>query len=73
MPIPSDQALRDIRSAHEAHDTRRRINARFDRPLTREQRADEEEVAEREDEIVAGHGDVRPALPVQRLAGLEPR
>ncbi|MDJ0318396.1 SCO6880 family protein [Arthrobacter antibioticus] len=59
--IPSDQALRDIRSAHEAHDTRRRINARFDRPLTREQRAEEEEVAEREDEIVAGHGDVRPA------------
>lgn len=62
--IPADQALRDIRSAHEAHDTRRRINARFDRPLTREQRAEEEEVAQREEEIVAGHGDVRPAAYV---------
>ncbi|NVM96143.1 SCO6880 family protein [Arthrobacter wenxiniae] len=62
--IPTDQALRDIRSAHEAHDTRRRVNARFDRPLTREQRAEEEEVAQREDEIVAGHGDVRPAAYV---------
>ncbi|MDD0856637.1 hypothetical protein NHF46_00245 [Arthrobacter alpinus] len=58
--VPTDQALRDIRSAQEAHDTRRRINARLDRPLTREQRAEEEEVAQREDEIVAGHGDVRP-------------
>jgi len=62
--IPMEQALRDIRSAHEAHDTRRRINVRFDRPLTREQRAEEEEVAQREDEIVAGHGDVRPAAYV---------
>jgi hypothetical protein len=62
--IPTEQALRDIRSAHEAHDTRRRVNARFDRPLTREQRAEEEEVAQREDEIVAGHGDVRPAAYV---------
>lgn len=62
--IPTEQALRDIRSAHEAHDTRRRINARFDRPLTREQRAEEDEVAQREDEIVAGHGDVRPAAYV---------
>ncbi|WP_196810862.1 SCO6880 family protein [Arthrobacter sp. 35W] len=59
--VPTDQALRDIRSAHEAHDTRRRINTRFDRPLTREQLAEEEEVAQREEEIVAGHGDVRPA------------
>ncbi|NVM97739.1 SCO6880 family protein [Arthrobacter sp. SDTb3-6] len=67
--IPTDQALRDIRSAHEAHDTRRRINARFDRPLTREQRAEEEEVAQREDEIVAGHGDVRPAAYVTITAG----
>ncbi|WP_434619710.1 SCO6880 family protein [Arthrobacter sp. A5] len=62
--IPTEQALRDIRSAHEAHDTRRRVNARFDRPLTREQRAEEEEVAQREEEIVAGHGDVRPAAYV---------
>ena len=62
--IPTEQALRDIRSAHEAHETRRRVNARFDRPLTREQRAEEEEVAQREDEIVAGHGDVRPAAYV---------
>ncbi|WP_146073274.1 SCO6880 family protein [Arthrobacter sp. N199823] len=62
--VPTDQALRDIRSAQEAHDTRRRINARLDRPLTREQRAEEEEVAQREDEIVAGHGDVRPAAYV---------
>ncbi|MCU6480455.1 SCO6880 family protein [Arthrobacter sp. A2-55] len=59
--IPTDQALKDIRSAHEAHETRRRINAKFDRPTTREQRAEEEEVQQREDEIVAGHGDVRPA------------
>ncbi len=62
--VPTDQALRDIRSAQEAHDTRRRINARLDRPLTREQRAEEEEVAQREEEIVAGHGDVRPAAYV---------
>ncbi|MCQ9163927.1 SCO6880 family protein [Arthrobacter sp. STN4] len=62
--IPTDQALRDIRSAQEAHDTRRRINARLDRPQTREQRAEEEEVAQREEEIVAGHGDVRPAAYV---------
>ncbi|MBG0741313.1 hypothetical protein IV500_18260 [Paeniglutamicibacter antarcticus] len=62
--VPTDQALRDIRSAQEAHDTRRRINARLDRPLTREQRAEEEEVAEREEEIIAGHGDVRPAAYV---------
>ena len=47
-------------SAQEAHETRRRINARFDRPTTREQRAEEEEVSQREEEIVAGHGDVRP-------------
>ena len=67
--IPTDQALRDIRSAHEAHDTRRLVNARFDRPLTREQRAEEEEVARREDEIVAGHGDVRPAAYVTITAG----
>ena len=59
--VPTSEALRDIRSAQEAHETRRRINARFDRPLTREQRAEEEEVAQREEEIVAGHGDVRPA------------
>lgn len=67
--IPAEQALKDIRSAHEAHDTRRRVNARFDRPLTREQRAEEEEVAQREDEIVAGHGDVRPAAYVTITAG----
>ena len=59
--VPTAEALRDIRSAQEAHETRRRINARFDRPLTREQKAEEEEVAQREEEIVAGHGDVRPA------------
>ncbi|MCA4132644.1 hypothetical protein LD110_07415 [Arthrobacter sp. M4] len=59
--VPTAEALRDIRSAQEAHETRRRINARFDRPLTREQRAEEEEVVQREEEIVAGHGDVRPA------------
>ncbi|MFP3579267.1 SCO6880 family protein [Arthrobacter sp. SIMBA_036] len=59
--VPTIEALRDIRSAQEAHETRRRINARFDRPTTREQRAEEEEVAQREEEIVAGHGDVRPA------------
>ncbi|MDQ0276555.1 hypothetical protein QO003_000858 [Arthrobacter silviterrae] len=59
--IPTDQALKDIRSAHEAHETRRRINTRFDRPTTREQQAEEEEVQQREEEIVAGHGDVRPA------------
>lgn len=58
--VPTVEALRDIRSAQEAHETRRRINARFDRPTTREQRAEEEEVAQREEEIVAGHGDVRP-------------
>jgi len=58
--VPTLEALRDIRSAQEAHETRRRINARFDRPTTREQRAEEEEVAQREEEIVAGHGDVRP-------------
>jgi hypothetical protein len=59
--VPTAEALRDIRSAQEAHETRRRINARFDRPLTREQKAEEEEVIQREEEIVAGHGDVRPA------------
>jgi hypothetical protein len=59
--VPTAEALRDIRSAQEAHETRRRINARFDRPLTREQKAEEEEVNQREEEIVAGHGDVRPA------------
>ncbi|MHA7199018.1 SCO6880 family protein [Arthrobacter alkaliphilus] len=59
--VPTAEALRDIRSAQEAHETRRRINTRFDRPLTREQRAEEEEVSQREEEIVAGHGDVRPA------------
>ncbi|MET3173807.1 UNVERIFIED_ORG: hypothetical protein ABIB52_001645 [Arthrobacter sp. UYCu721] len=59
--VPTAEALRDIRSAQEAHETRRRINARFDRPLTREQKAEEEEVTQREEEIVAGHGDVRPA------------
>ena len=59
--VPTTEALRDIRSAQEAHETRRRINTRFDRPLTREQKAEEEEVAQREEEIVAGHGDVRPA------------
>lgn len=59
--VPTTEALRDIRSAQEAHETRRRINTRFDRPLTREQRAEEDEVAQREEEIVAGHGDVRPA------------
>lgn len=59
--VPTAEALRDIRSAQEAHETRRRINARFDRPLTREQKAEEEEVAQREEDIVAGHGDVRPA------------
>lgn len=58
--VPTLEALRDIRSAQEAHETRRRINARFDRPTTREQRAEEEEVSQREEEIVAGHGDVRP-------------
>ena len=58
--VPTMEALRDIRSAQEAHETRRRINARFDRPTTREQRAEEEEVSQREEEIVAGHGDVRP-------------
>lgn len=62
--VPTAEALRDIRSAQEAHETRRRINARFDRPLTREQRAEEEEVTQREEEIVAGHGDVRPAAYV---------
>lgn len=62
--VPTTEALRDIRSAQEAHETRRRINTRFDRPLTREQRAEEEEVAQREEEIVAGHGDVRPAAYV---------
>jgi hypothetical protein len=62
--VPTSEALRDIRSAQEAHETRRRINTRFDRPLTREQRAEEEEVAQREEEIVAGHGDVRPAAYV---------
>ncbi len=62
--VPTIEALRDIRSAQEAHETRRRINTRFDRPLTREQRAEEEEVAQREEEIVAGHGDVRPAAYV---------
>ncbi|WP_120520802.1 SCO6880 family protein [Arthrobacter celericrescens] len=62
--VPTSEALRDIRSAQEAHETRRRINARFDRPLTREQKAEEEEVAQREEEIVAGHGDVRPAAYV---------
>lgn len=59
--VPTAEALRDIRSAQEAHETRRRINTRFDRPLTREQKAEEDEVAQREEEIVAGHGDVRPA------------
>lgn len=58
--VPTLEALRDVRSAQEAHETRRRINARFDRPTTREQRAEEEEVSQREEEIVAGHGDVRP-------------
>lgn len=58
--VPTLEALRDIRSAQEAHETRRRINARFDRPTSREQRAEEEEVSQREEEIVAGHGDVRP-------------
>ncbi|WP_115787457.1 SCO6880 family protein [Arthrobacter silvisoli] len=67
--VPTSEALRDIRSAHEAHETRRRINARFDRPLTREQKAEEEEVAQREEEIVAGHGDVRPAAYVTITAG----
>lgn len=62
--VPTAEALRDIRSAQEAHETRRRINARFDRPLTREQKAEEEEVIQREEEIVAGHGDVRPAAYV---------
>ncbi|MHA7294406.1 SCO6880 family protein [Arthrobacter sp. HLT1-21] len=62
--VPTTEALRDIRSAQEAHETRRRINTRFDRPLTREQRAEEEEVTQREEEIVAGHGDVRPAAYV---------
>lgn len=62
--VPTTEALRDIRSAQEAHETRRRINTRFDRPMTREQRAEEEEVAQREEEIVAGHGDVRPAAYV---------
>jgi hypothetical protein len=67
--VPTTEALRDIRSAQEAHETRRRINTRFDRPLTREQRAEEEEVAQREEEIVAGHGDVRPAAYVTVTAG----
>ena len=58
--VPTLEALRDIRSAQEAHETRRRINTRFDRPTTREQRAEEDEVSQREEEIVAGHGDVRP-------------
>ncbi|WP_442542727.1 SCO6880 family protein [Arthrobacter sp. KN11-1C] len=62
--VPTTEALRDIRSAQEAHETRRRINTRFDRPLTREQKAEEEEVAQREEEIVAGHGDVRPSAYV---------
>jgi hypothetical protein len=62
--VPTTEALRDIRFAQEAHETRRRINSRFDRPLTREQRAEEEEVTQREEEIVAGHGDVRPAAYV---------
>lgn len=62
--VPTAEALRDIRSAQEAHETRRRVNTRFDRPLTREQRAEEEEVAAREEEIVAGHGDIRPAAYV---------
>lgn len=62
--VPTVEALRDIRSAQEAHETRRRINTRFDRPLTREQKAEEEEVTQREEEIVAGHGDVRPAAYV---------
>jgi hypothetical protein len=62
--VPTTEALRDIRSAQEAHETRRRINTRFDRPLTREQKAEEDEVAQREEEIVAGHGDVRPAAYV---------
>ncbi|MCY0906586.1 SCO6880 family protein [Arthrobacter sp. H14-L1] len=62
--IPTDQALKDIRSAQEAHETRRRINTKFDRPSTREQRAEEEEVQQREEEIVAGYGDVRPAAYV---------
>lgn len=66
--VPTTEALRDIRSAQEAHETRRRINTRFDRPLTREQRAEEEEVAQREEEIVAGHGDVRPAAYVTIMA-----
>lgn len=67
--VPTTEALRDIRSAQEAHETRRRINTRFDRPLTREQRAEEEEVTQREEEIVAGHGDVRPAAYVTITAG----
>lgn len=67
--VPTTEALRDIRSAQEAHETRRRINTRFDRPLTREQRAEEEEVAQREEEIVAGHGDVRPAAYATITAG----
>ena len=67
--VPTDEALRDIRSAQEAHETRRRINARFDRRLTREQRAEEEEVIQREEEIVAGHGDVRPAAYLTITAG----
>ncbi len=67
--VPTTEALRDIRSAQEAHETRRRINTRFDKPLTREQRAEEEEVTQREEEIVAGHGDVRPAAYVTITAG----
>lgn len=59
--LPTDQALKDIRSAKEAHETRRRINSKLDRPTTSEQRAEEEEVQQRESEIIAGHGDVRPA------------
>lgn len=66
--VPTVEALRDIRSAQEAHETRRRINVRFDRPLTREQKAEEDEVAQREEEIVAGHGDVRPAAFVTTTA-----
>ena len=62
--VPTDRALKDIRSAQEAHETRRRINAKFDRPTTREQLAEEQEVQQREEEIVAGHGDVRQAAYV---------
>ncbi|MHA7299367.1 SCO6880 family protein [Pseudarthrobacter sp. MDT1-22] len=62
--VPADRALKDIRSAQESHETRRRINAKFDRPTTREQLAEEQEVQQREEEIVAGHGDVRQAAYV---------